>query len=182
MDRLPRRRRQHRVGVDAVYAILGAVILLGSSRCAGVIAPAQSAVPAQRARPLPKPVSPGEKTVTSPSSHIHAIRQERTHIHGDQDHIVSPREQQHEVDQEKFGQPAGQIHARGRQACRQQQTVHGDPFTGGGDPLDRAVRQHPGRVEQPTVANGPRRSEPAGRRYRDLHPPGAPGPMSRQTT
>jgi hypothetical protein len=24
------------------------------------------------------------------------------------------------------------------------------PFTGGGDPLDRAVRQHPCRVEQPT--------------------------------
>ena len=32
MDRLPGRRRQHRVGVDAVHAILGAVILLGSSR------------------------------------------------------------------------------------------------------------------------------------------------------
>ena len=178
MDRLPRRRRRHWVGVDAVHAILGAVILLGSSRC-WVIAPAQSAVPAQRARPLPQPVSP---MGTSPSSHIHAIRQERTHIHGDRDHIVGPREQRHEVDQEKFGQPAGQIHARGRQACRQQQTVQGDPFTGGGDPLDRAVRQHPGRVEQLSVANGPRRSEPAGRRYRDLHPPGAPGPMSRQTT
>ena len=25
------------------------------------------------------------------------------------------------------------------------------PFTGGGDPRERAVRQHPGRVEQPSV-------------------------------
>jgi hypothetical protein len=59
---------------------------------------------------------------------------------------------------------------------------HGQPFTGGGDPLDRAVRQHPGRVEQPTGGEWPRRPEPARLRYRRSSPArSAPGPTSRQT-
>ena len=68
MDRLPRRRRQHRVGVDAVHAILGAVILL-DRRDGGGIAPAQSAVPAQRARPLPQPGHPARNGDVSIESH-----------------------------------------------------------------------------------------------------------------
>jgi hypothetical protein len=96
--------------------------------------------------------------VTSPSSHIHAIRQERTHIHGHQDHIVSPREQRHEVDQEKFGQqPAGQFHARGRQACRQQQTVRGDPL--GSERRSRAESIADWRTPRRNAAQSPKRQK-----------------------
>ena len=56
------------------------------------------------------------------------------------------------------------------------------PFTGGGDPRERAVRQHPGRVEQPTVANGRAGLNRQGGDVGDPHPARVPGPMSRQTT
>ena len=56
------------------------------------------------------------------------------------------------------------------------------PFTGGGDPRERVVRQHPGRVEQPSVANGGASLERQGGDIGDLHSPGGPSPMSRQTT
>jgi hypothetical protein len=99
MDRLPRRRHQHRVGVDAVHAILGAVILLGSWRW-WAHCPSPERSPRTAGPAAPTTGVTRRETGTSPSSHFHAIRRERTHIHGHQDHIVSPREQRHEVDQE----------------------------------------------------------------------------------
>ena len=58
---------------------------------------------------------------------------------------------------------------------------HGQPFTGGGDPLDRAVRQHFGRVEQLSVANGRAGLNRQGGDIEIFTRPGVPGPMSRQT-
>ena len=78
-----------------------------------------------------------------------------------------------------------------RQRARQADTLgdpahhlprhHGQPFTGGGDPLDGAVRQHPDRVEQPTVAHGGAGLNRQGGDVGDPHPARVPGPMSRQT-
>ena len=81
--------------------------------------------------------------------------------------------------------PSGRVAAAGRHLgdpARRLSRDHGQPFTGGGDPRERAVRQHPGRVEQPSVANGRAGLNRQGGDIGDLHPPGAPGPMSRQTT
>ena len=48
-----------------------------------------------------------------------------------------------------------------------------------GDPRERAVRQHPGRVDLPSVANGRTGLDRQGGDIRGLN---SPDPMSRQTT
>jgi hypothetical protein len=165
-------------GVDAVHAILGAVILL-DRRDAGGIAPAQSAVPAQRARPLPQ-LGPARNGGVFIESHPRNSAGKDTYSwplrplrRPDRAAARSRPRKIRTAGRTKATPAAGK-----RAASSKRSTA--TPFTGGGDPLDRAVRRHPGRGERPTGANGLRRSGPAGRRYRDLHPPGAPGPMSRQ--
>jgi hypothetical protein len=117
------------------------------------------------------------ETVTSPSSHIHAIRKERTyswpsrpHPHGHQDHIVSPREQRHEVDQEI--RTAGRTNPRPRPPSV-------PPAANGPRRLPSpvaAIRSILPFASTPVGwnsrpgANGQRRSEPAGRRYRRSSP------------
>ena len=82
---------------------------------------------------------------------------------------------------------AGDVRQRARQAdtlgdpAHHLPRHHGQPFTGGGDPLDGAVRQHPDRVEQPTVAHGGADLNRQGGDGGDPPPARVPGPMSRQT-
>ena len=110
------------------------------------------------------------ETVTSPSSHIHAIRKERTHIHGHQDHIVSPREQRHEVDQENSdSRPDKSTPAAAKRAASSKRSTE-TPFTVAAVRSIVPFASTPVGWNSRPGANGQRRSEPAGRRIRRSSP------------
>ena len=169
MDRLPRRRRQHRVGVDAVHAILGAVILLGSSRCWGH---------------CPSPESPHSGPGRSPNR-CHPAR------NGDVSIESHPR---NSAGKDTYSWPS-RPHRQPERAAARSRPRKIRPTAGRTNPRPRPpsvppAANGPRRLPSPVAAvrsivpfastpvgwnsrpgaNWPRRSEPAGRRYRRSSP------------
>ena len=169
MDRLPRRRRRHRVGVrhcsrhprrsDPAWIVK--VFSLPQPR-------AQS--PHSGARPLPQPVLP---MGTSPSSHVPGRSAGKdAYSWRSRPRESARRSSGTKTTKKNSGSRPDKSRPRPPSVPPQQPSTN-DPFTGGGDPRERVVRQHPGRVEQPSGGECGAGLDRQGGDIGDLHPPGA---------
>ena len=130
------------------------------------------------------------ETVTSPSSHIHAIRKERTHIHGHQDHTFMAIKTTSSARESSGTKSTKKIRTAGRTNPRPRPPSV-PPAANGPRRLPSRWRRSARSCRSPAPLSGGTadrgRMGSAGLNRQggdigDLHPPGAPGPMSRQIT